>query len=245
MPAEDGPHPAPGTQLPLALWRPPPAGLAAFIADGNETVLAALRAWAGGAGERYQYLHGEAGSGKTLLLQGAVEQAAEQGRRVLYLPLDAPGISPAALTDLEQMDALALDAVDAAAGDSDWELALFSLYNRLAASGTGLLVAGRLPAAQLPIALADLRSRLTAGPAWRVHPLDEAGCGRLLSEGAARLGLTLSGSAVGYILTRCPRDPGSLSRLLTRLDRATLAAGRAPTVQFIARLLGAPDGTTS
>jgi DnaA family protein len=228
--------------LPLALWLPPPPGLATFVADGNEALFAALEAWAGGTGERYLYLHGEPGSGKTALLQGAVEQAISAGRRVLYLPLDAPGIVPVALTDLDHLDALALDALDAVAGNPDWELALFSLYNQLAASGTGLLLAGRVPAAQLPVALPDLRSRLSAGAGWRVRPLDEAGCARLLTAGAGRLGLALSRAAVGYILTRCPRDPASLTRLLARLDRATLAAGRAPTVQFIARLLGSPAG---
>lgn len=224
-------------QLPLPLQLPAAPGFAGFIPDGNEALLGALEDWAVGHGEAFLYVHGAPGSGKSRLLQGAIEVAGQAGRRVACLPLDLPGLTPAVLNDLERLDALALDRIDSVAGDAAWELPLFSLYNRLRVAGRGLLVAGRLPPAELPLQLADLRSRLCAGLIYGVRPLDEAGCARLLHAGAAARGLTLDAAAVAYILARCPRDAGALLALLERLDRASLAARRAPTVPFIGRLL--------
>lgn len=224
-------------QRALALKLPEPGGFERFVAHGNDEPLAALQAWARG-GERYLYLHGAAGSGKSHLLQAACRELVEQGTTAVYLPLDQDGPSPAILDDLEQRDAVIIDALHAVAGRPVWERALFDLYNRLLDADRRLLVAARVPPPALGLGLADLTSRLSAGPAYLLRPLDEDGCGTLLRAGAAQRGLQLDQAAIGYILTRCPRDPASLLRLLDDLDRFSLEQQRALNVRSIGELLG-------
>jgi DnaA family protein len=224
-------------QRALALKLPQPGGFDRFVANGNEEPLAALRDWTRG-GERYLYLHGGAGSGKSHLLQAACGALVEQGLTVIYLPLDEEGPTPAMLEDLEQRDAVIVDALPAIAGNADWERALFDLYNRLLEADRRLLVSARVPPPAIGLRLADLTSRLSAGAAYRLQPLDEDGCATLLSAGAAQRGLRLDQAAIDYILTRCPRDPASLVRLLDDLDRLSLEQQRALNVRSIGDLLG-------
>lgn len=224
-------------QMTLALKLPSAGGFHAFVADGNDETVAALTQWATGAGQRYLFLHGAAGSGKSHLLQAACREAIDLGRSVLYLPLDTDGPAPAMLEDLEQRDAVAIDALQAIVGDDAWERGLFDLYNRLQEAGRHLLVAARVPPPALGLGLADLTSRLSAGPAYLLRDLDDDGRARLLGVAAQQRGLNLEPAALDYILNRCPRDPGTLLRLLDDLDRLSLQRRRAPTVRLIGELL--------
>lgn len=224
-------------QLPLPLRQPGPQGLAGFVAHGNETLVAAIADWARGDGERYLYLHGAAASGKSQLLLCAADEASLRGRHVLYLPLETPGLSPTVLDDLEHSDAVLLDALQTRIGANDWEQALFSLYNRLHDRGSQLLVAARVPSGQLGVGLPDLASRLAAGASFNLRPLDDAGRAALLRAGAAQRGLSMPDSVARYILSRCPRDPGGLIRLLDAVDAAALAEQRQPSIRSIGRLL--------
>lgn len=224
-------------QMTLALRLPNTGGFDAFVADGNDETVTALRQWAVGAGQRYLFLHGAAGSGKSHLLHAACREAIDLGRTVLYLPMDYEGLKPAILEDLERCDAVVVDALQAVVGNDAWERGLFGLYNRLQDAGRHLLVAARVPPPVLGLGLADLMSRLSAGPAYLLRPLNDDGRARLLDVAAQQRGLSLGSAAVAYILSRCPRDPGALLRLLDELDRVSLQRRRAPTVRLIGELL--------
>ncbi|TVQ86906.1 MAG: DnaA regulatory inactivator Hda [Chromatiaceae bacterium] len=224
-------------QLGLPLRLPAAGALDRFVVAGNLEAFAALRHWLGGDGEPCLFLHGEAHSGKTHLLQGAADDLARRGRGVLYLPLGHAALTPAVLADLERLDGVIIDALEAIAGEPAWERGLFDLYNRLREAGRRLLAAARQPPAQLALRLPDLRSRLGAGPVYGLRPLDDSGRAELLRRAADDRGLPLEQPAIDYILARCRRDPGWLCRFVERLDAASLAARRAPTVRFIASLL--------
>nr|WP_276570829.1 DnaA regulatory inactivator Hda [Halochromatium glycolicum] len=224
-------------QLPLPLQQPAPQGLAGFIAQGNEPVIAAAKHWAQGSGEPYLYVHGAVASGKSHLLRCTADEAWRQGRQVVYLALDMKGLSPAVLDNLEHGDGVLLDALQARIGTDDWERALFNLYNRLRDRGTPLLIAARPPSGGLGVHLPDLASRLASGASFNLKPLDDEGRAALLRAGAAQRGLDLADSVVRYILSRCSRDPGSLIQLLDGIDAATLAEHRQPSIRSIGRLL--------
>jgi DnaA family protein len=224
-------------QLPLALRQPEPLGLDGFVAHGNGAVVAAVRHWADGSGEPYLYIHGAASSGKSQLLVCAASEVRQRGLGVVYLPLDTPQLTPDVLDDLEQRDAILLDALQAIAGDSTWEQALFGLYNRARDAGRRLLAAARQPAGRLALRLPDLASRLAAGPSYNLRPLSDAGRAELLRIGAEQRGLRFGDAMIGYVLSRCPRDPGALSALLDEIDRAALAEQRQPSIRSIGRLL--------
>ncbi|MEY6432627.1 DnaA regulatory inactivator Hda [Thioalkalicoccus limnaeus] len=239
-------EPVPGRgQLPLPVQLRPEASFDEFVAGPNELAVAAARAFVEPGSELYLYLFGAAGTGKTHLLH-AVCRAASAGRRpVSYLPLGDPGLTPAILDGLDQMWLVALDDVQRIAGDRAWERGLFGLFNRLREGKRRLLVSADCPAAELPLDLADLRSRLSWGPGFRLRALDDSDCETLLRHAARRRGLELGDSAISYIMRRSPRDVRALIAVLDDLDQASLREQRRPTVPFIRALLEGGDSDQS
>lgn len=224
-------------QLPLPIQLAPEANLGSFIPGPNAEALAACTAWAKGEGEPFVLVCGYPGTGKTHLLQASCQGALARGSQAQFLPLRLPGLTPQVLMGLEGVGRIALDDCDAVAGDAAWERAMFTLYNRLRDSGGGLLASAAQPAVALPFNLPDLRSRLGWGPCYRLQPLGEADCEHLLYNAATRLGLRLGPDLVAYLMHRLPRDPGSLLAFLAALDRASLAARRAPSIPLARQVI--------
>ena len=106
-------------QLPLALRYPPDQRLESFI-GAPDGALAQLRAAAVGAAQDWLYLSGPAGTGKTHLALALCAAAEQAGRGPAYLPLlAAAGRLRDALEALEGRDVIALDGLDAIAGQRD------------------------------------------------------------------------------------------------------------------------------
>lgn len=227
-------------QLTLPIQLRAEADFASFLTGPNAEAVCAVTAWAAGRGEEFLYLFGLPGSGKSHLLQAACQRAVGRKSSAVYLPLGHADLAPSVLDNLELWDLVALDDVQSIAGDMTWENELFDLYNRLRDARRHLLVSADAPASELPLTLADLRSRLGSGPGYRLRPLSEGDCERLLLELAKRRGLDLSANAVAYIMRRCPRDAGSLVEVLDRVDRESLRAKRRPTLWLIRQILEPP-----
>jgi len=68
--------------------------------------------------------------------------------------------------------------------------------------------------------------------------LDDDGRAEVLRLRAQRRGLQLDTAAIDWLLKRVDRDLGSLTALLDRLDRESLAAQRRVTVPFLRQVLG-------
>jgi DnaA family protein len=231
--------PGPGRQLPLALRYPPDQRLESFVA-APDGALAQLQAFAAGHGASL-YVAGPAGAGKSHLALATCAAAEVQGRRAAYLPLAA---AAGRLREaLQALDAavVALDGLEAIAGDRDDEVALFDFHNRARESGASLLYTGRAAPDGLGLALPDLRSRLAQCPRIVLSALDDAGRRAVLLDRARRRGLVLEPAALEWLLRRSGRDLGGLTRLLDRLDKASLAAQRKLTVPFLREVLGATD----
>jgi DnaA family protein len=224
-------------QLLLAIQPPQETDFSAYLAGPNAEAVAAVQAWSSGFGEPFLYLFGAAGTGKTHLLNAACRQANGHGKTALCLPMTYPGIDPSVLEDLESADLVALDDVHCIAGDRAWELAVFDLFNRLRAAERGLLVSADVRASELPVQLADLRSRLGWGPGYRLRPLGEDACAELLLKSAQRRGLDLGPELVDYIMRRCPRDAGTLVELVHRLDEKSLSEKRRPSMRLVRELV--------
>jgi len=228
-------------QLSLPVQLRPEADFSAYVAGPNAEAIAAVTAWSKGAGDAFLYLFGVPGSGKTHLLQAACRQAIAENISAIYLPMRHGELAPSVLDDLELWDLVALDDVQAIAGQSGWERGLFDLYNRLREAGRRLLVSADAPVSELPLTLADLRSRLGWGPGYRLLPLSESDCERLLRESAERRGLGLATEAVRYIMRRCPREPVYLMALLEEIDRESLCEKRRPTLWLVRQILERRD----
>lgn len=224
-------------QLPLALRYPPDQRLETFVA-APDGAIAQLRALSSGDGDA-MYLVGAAGTGKTHLALAACALAEAQSRTAAYLPLaTAAGRLRDALDALHDRDLIALDGVDAIAGDRDGEVALFDFHNRARDAGKPLIYAARTVPTALPLALPDLRSRLSQCVHIALAPLDDGGRRAVLRLRAGRRGLQLDAAAIDWLLKRVDRDLASLTALLDRLDRASLAAQRRITVPFLRQVLG-------
>src|SRR5262245_21903985 len=114
-------------QLPLALALADHARFEAYVAGANRSAVEHVRAVAAGEPDRL-WIFGPAASGKTHLLQAACRSAADAGKRAMYLALrDEFATEPTILRGLEDLDLLALDRIDQAAGDETWERELFVL----------------------------------------------------------------------------------------------------------------------
>jgi DnaA-homolog protein len=235
-------------QLPLALRYPPDQRFDTFVPGESDTV-APVRATAGGetpAGGSLCIV-GAAGSGKTHLLLAACAAAEARGGRTAYLPLaSARRRMRDAVEALHVNDLVALDGLEAVAGERGDEVALFDLHNRMRDAGGTVLYAAREAPDALPLALPDLRSRLQQGVRIALPVLDDAGRREVLRLRATRRGLQVDEAALDWLLRRVDRDLGSLTQLFDRLDRAALAAQRRITVPFLHQFFGShPAGAHS
>ena len=224
-------------QLPLALRWPRRQRFEHFHAGANAPALAAVRALAGAAGAPWVYLYGAPGSGRSHLLMAACQAASAAGRVVQYLPLSTLGDRAAALRGVVGSELLALDDLDAIAGNREAEHALFDLYNRAKAEGHALLFAADATPSQLNLVLPDLRSRLGACTRFGLKPLGDDERRAVLKAQATARGIQLDDSVLDWLFARYARDLGALLALLDRLDQASLAAQRRITLPFLRGLL--------
>ncbi|MGR8921453.1 MAG: DnaA regulatory inactivator Hda [Gammaproteobacteria bacterium] len=231
-------------QLTLALFNPPRRDFAGYHAGGNAEPVAALERWCAGRGPAVVFLWGAPGSGKSHLLEAAVNEAgARQGCRAMYLPLaEFADAGAAVLEGLDEVGVLALDDIDAVAGRPDFERALFALYNALAARGGRLLWAAGRNRGERLFSLDDLDSRLAASLSYQVRAPDDAHKAAALTLAAERRGLRLAPPVAEFILRRQSRDMHDLVAILDLLDRASLRDGRALTIPFVRSVLEAEGG---
>ena len=228
----------PAPQLPLALRYPPDQRLDTFVA-APPGALAQLRALAQTQGADWLYVAGPAGVGKTHLLLATCAAAEAEGRSAAYLPLkSAAGRLRDALDAFDGLALVALDGLDAIAGNRDDEVALFDFHNRARQSGSGVLYSATVAPDALPLSLPDLRSRLSQCARVVLAPLDDDARRDVLRERAQRRGLVLEDAAIDWLLRRRGRDLATLTGLLDVLDRASLAAQRKVTVRFLGEVLG-------
>lgn len=226
-----------GPQLPLALRAPPDQRLERYL-RAPAGLLEQMQALARGEAADAAYLQGTDATGKTHLLVAGCALATSLDRQATYLGLANMRGRLRAASDGLDADLVALDDVDAIAGNRDDEVALFDLHNRLRDAGRSVLYAASVAPDALPLMLSDLRSRLAQCTRWSLPVLDDDGRAELLRQRAATRGLDFDDAALDWMLRRCSRDLGTLTALFERLDRASLAAQRRLTVPFLRQVLG-------
>jgi DnaA family protein len=237
------------TQLPLILRWPRRQRFEHFCPGPNAAAVAAVRALALGEDAPWVYLHGPQGSGRSHLLMAACQahiaarvdgdaavdahRPAMTSHRAQYVPLATLADPVEALQAAPGNTLLALDDLDAVAGNAAAEHALFDLYNRARAGQLDLLFAASAAPGQLGIQLPDLRSRLGACTRFALKPLDTDARRAVLKRYATERGIQLEDNVLDWLFTHHARDLGALLDLLDRLDRASLAAQRRITVPFL------------
>lgn len=224
-----------GFQLPFAFSFGETLDFDSFLTrPGNAALLQYLRGFAQGP-DQFCYLWGASGAGKSHLLQ-ALSHASDTA---VYLPLAQLREHGAeSLEGLEAYRFLVLDDLQAVAGQPVWEERLFALFNHLHANAGRICMAADASPVQLPLQLADLRSRLQLSVVFEVQALDEAGRMEVLQQRAHARGIELKDEVASYIMHHSVRGMRDLLTVLERLDTLALAEKRRITIPFIRSTFG-------
>jgi DnaA-homolog protein len=226
-------------QLPLGLKFTHAPSFDGFI--GSVDVLLALKNAASAKASESFYLEGAAGSGKTHLLLASAALAREHKKQSLYLPLSVlAGRLSDALAEQEHADVVCIDGLDYIAGKHEDEVALFHFHNRLHDAGKVVLYAARLSPMGLNLTLPDLLSRLGQCTRLNIETLDDDGRRKVLLYRADQRGLELDDAVLDFMFKRVGRDLLSLTTLLDKLDRESLAAQRKLTIPFLRHYIDKP-----
>jgi DnaA family protein len=206
-------------QLALDIVTTPAQTFDNFVVGRNAEAIAHLRAAINGNGERFVYLWGDAGSGRTHLLRAACAAG------------NAPYVACGANSTFDDVaPLLAADDVERL-GDAA-HAALFRRYNALREAGGGLIASAGVPPVQLNMR-ADLLTRLGWGLVVQVHALDDGEKAQALAQQARARGFTLPDDVIAYLLSRASRDARALFAALEALDRHSLETKRAITVPLV------------
>jgi len=220
-------------QLLLDLSAQQPPTFDTFVTGQNAELLQRLQGIASAQtqptlNDRFIYLWGEAGAGKTHLLHSLAH--ANSASR-LITAADAfdsvfdytPAIQCYLLDDCEQLS-------------PDSQIAAFNLFNQIREFGGYLVSTGAQPPAQLQVR-EDLRTRLGWGLIYQLHGLTDDEKIAALTQSAQSRGMTVSPGILSYLLTHYRRDMPSLSRMLDALDRYSLETKRPITLPLLRDLL--------
>lgn len=217
-------------QLLLDLDADNPQTLDTFVAGQNVELLQRLQQLMQHTGEmpsdRFLYLWGEPGAGKTHLLH-----ALTVNNHARYIPAGAD------INDyLFDHDTRLYLMDDCERLSPDAQIAAFNLYNEVKENGGVLVTAGSQP----PLALAlreDLRTRLGWGLIYQLHGLTDDEKIAALTHAAQARGITLPPGVLPYLITHFRRDMRSLSAMLDALDRYSLETQRPITLPLLRSLL--------
>ena len=217
-------------QLALGLSPAPAPSFDNFFPGRNVEAVSALQSLASGqSGERFVYLWGECGCGRSHLLQAAVSAASSRGMIARYvaagepLPAENDGVHLLAVDDVEKLDAPV-------------QREFFRLYNALRENQGTLLAAGDVAPAHLPLR-ADLLTRLGWGLVFQVHSLSDRDKRAALKRHAAARAFDLRDEIIEYLLRHLKRDLPSLMNVLDALDRHSLETKRPITLPLLRELL--------
>jgi DnaA family protein len=221
-------------QLAFDFAHPPRPALENFVPGENVELLQTLRQLSSGvAGERFVYIWGLPGCGRSHLLEGAVASARAVGKTAAYI---ACGHDHVFVEGLGALDCVAVDNVEQLGNGA--QVALFNLYNALRERHAALVASGDAPPARLKLRK-DLVTRLGWGLVYQVRPLSDEAKAQALRRHAAARGFPLPDEVCDYLLTHARRDMLSLLALLDALDRYSLEAKRPITVALARELLRA------
>jgi chromosomal replication initiation ATPase DnaA len=203
-------------QLVLPLGNRPALGREDFIVgEGNRAAVALIDAWPDWPAPAAA-LHGPPGSGKSHL---AAIWAARAGAEIVEASvLDGTQAGPLAVENA--------DSVTSGAG-------IFALIER----GEPLLLTGRTPPVEWPVALPDLSSRYGAMMPLSLQAPDHGMLEMLAFKLFADRQLRVPDAVVTRMINALERSPGAIRDFVARADEAALSRKRAITPALIRELL--------
>ena len=222
-------------QIPLALRPPRRPGFDNFIAGPNTAVVETLAR--GLEPEHWYFLGGPPGSGRTHLLAASFAARHQAGDAVSFVTLSVAANQ--ALLDHAGGDWVMVDDIDVLAGDRDGEIRLFNALNRWRAERTGVIMSG---AGRDRFELPDLRSRLGQATRLTIKPLEEPDLRQLIERLARDHEVALGRGAADYLISRAPRNPAAIARLMEQLATRALSERRTVSVPLVSEVMKGEAG---
>lgn len=202
-------------QLLLDIQLPAKPSLDNFLVGSNaEAIHTISQSLTAQATQRFIYLWGAPGSGKTHLLS-ATRDAAEGLGKSLVMADDVQDFS-----EQQQID-------------------LFNAYNQARENDSLVLVAGNASPMQMGLR-DDLASRLAWGVTYQLHPLSDEEKAQALKARAKQRGMKLPDEVVDYCFRYLRRDLPSLMATLDALDQWSLTEKKPITVAMLRKLIQVP-----
>ena len=209
-----------------------------FFPGSNLEVINHLKKSIEGNGERLIFLWGQSGQGKSHLLQACCHQAQSQQLSSFYFAFSAFELPDSAmLSGLDKLDIICFDNIQHIAGNPTWEHAFFNFFNLHRDQDHTLILSASCPPNEIAFQLPDLKTRLNWGLTLKIQPLSDEERITALIFKAGQMGFEISPQVGRFLLTHYVRDLSSLWVLLTKLDRASLAAKRKLTLPFLKQIL--------
>ena len=224
-------------QLALALSLGDKASFDNFWNGRNTELVTAIRAGIENPESRIVYIYGAAGAGKSHLLFAAVRHAWEVPLAATYLSLMDQRVSPSMLDTIDLSGLVCIDNAHAWAGEIERERALFTAFEQIRLAQGQLLISTLQPPSASGFVIPDLVSRLSSGLVYPLHALNDEDQFHAVKLRASQRGLSISDSAVRFLLSRITRDNAALFAILDDIDRVSLIEKRRITIPFLQRLL--------
>lgn len=211
-------------QIPLDWVEPAPPSFENFVVGDNTELVTALYQLATDVQQSQAILFWSgANAGKTHLLRSVEMTLSSQGKKALWLDVDAK-------TDVDPFapwDAVLIDDVDRL-GETAQDLA-FKAFIQVSSRGGWVIATGNEPPASWTIR-DDLRSRVLSGLSYELRAPRIEDIPGFVREHAERHGFSLSEEVLTYILNHEKRDLAHLASVISELDRWSLASKRRVTV---------------
>ncbi len=195
---------------------------------------------------RFVYLYGASGSGKTHLLQAVANIAERQNSLQVGFFCFAEMVSAKPdlasvkelFNHLSAYDVLLIDNLDSMMiGDEAQEQLVFNLFNAVRDLNKSLLISAKTHPDALTCHLNDLRSRLKSGLVIRLDDYQDQAKVEIITKRAHLLGLQFNEEVASYIIKRSSRNMKDLMSILSILDKSSLAEQRKLTIPFIKKVL--------
>jgi len=212
-----------------------------FISDRADLIVASLKALIQGDGEAQIGLWGTTASGKTHLLNASADYARQKS--VVLQIYDAKQLLQCDANEFEgfsHCDVLAIDNLDAIAGNAEWEACFYQVINRCRDGDYRFVFAMTHRPEDLETALDDFRSRLQWGLMLQLPSSDDIEIRQILRKRAQLIGIELAEDVLSYLMTHHARNLATQMAILRRLDGASLSQQRKVTIPLIKQALLEP-----
>ncbi len=196
--------------------------------------------------EQLIFIWGNAGSGKTHLLQAANQNAKNFAKRAFYFSLDLNELPDASiLSGLENIDLVCFDNIDKIANNTDWEQAFFNFYNLHRENNNILILSASCPPKYLSIQLADLKTRMNWGLTLKLQSLSDQQLLEALIFKAKDSGFNIPVKVARFLINHYTSDLPSIWLLFAKIEQATLSEKRKLTIPFLKKIMANPKNKES